>query len=187
MSQPNSGRPFILKGETSRAYNLDYPSEMVYEYISDFKVLYSNVPYASKIQLRKTSGRARIFCVVGVLGVEAKALIDVEPHFNPTERTILLRPPTESLGPIPPGYFTGIFTSHLQVAANDKGGSRVSAQIALAFDTSQVALLSYFPPSFITTAAQPLLQQRLDVLCTEYVVKLVEGYPAWLAERNQNK
>ena len=182
MSQSSN---FILRGETARSYNIQYAPEMVFAYISDFKVLYSNVPYTTKIQLRKNSGRARMFCTVNVLGIEAKALIDVEPQINNVERTIRIGPPAESLGPLPPGYLTGTFTSQLRIAANEKGGTRATARIALAFDTRQVEVLNYFPRSFIENGAQPLLQQRLDDLCTDYVVKLVEGYPNWQANRSE--
>jgi len=174
MSQSDTSR-VILKGEISRAYNLNYQPDEVFTYISDLKVLYSNVPYATKIQLRKNSGRARLFCTVNVLGVEARALIDVEPTINQQERTIRMGSPAEPLGPIPPGYMTGTFTSLLRVTSNDKGGTRTAARIALAFDARQVELLNYFSRSFLETAAQPLLQQRVDDLCTDYVVKLLEG------------
>lgn len=186
MTQPNAGS-FIIKGEVKRAYNLDYTTDVVFDYVSDFKVLYSNVPYATKIQLRKNSGKARMFCNVEVLGVVAKAVVDVEPIINREARVIRLGPPAEPLGPLPIGYLTGTFTSTLQMLPNEKGGTRATARIALAFDARQVEILNFFSPAFIESAAQPLLQQRLDQLCTDYVVKLIEGYPAWRDSKLQQQ
>lgn len=173
----------MLRGEVKRAYNINAQPGVIYEYLSDMRTLLSRVPNAQKLQLRKSSGRARIFFNMNILSYNIDIVIDVEPVREPQNHYLKLIPPPEPLGVIPPGHLTGKFEADIQITPNDKGGSRVITHIALEFDPSEIAILNIVPPSIVKTTGLVLLQDYVNNMSSDYIVRLSQDFPIWLKEK----
>ncbi len=173
----------ILKGQVQRSYTIQATPEVCYQYLSDIRTLLSQVPHVSKIQIGKTSGRARAFFNLNVMGVGLDAVLDMEPHYLPEEYTIRVKNAEQPMGEVPYGYFTGQFNALINIRPTEKGNARVSSRISLAFDGQQLLERSLFPRSFIETSGATLLQEYSERLCDDYIINLLENFRKWAAKR----
>jgi carbon monoxide dehydrogenase subunit G len=173
----------VLRGEVRKTFNISTKPETIYEYLSDTRNLLTHVPNAHKLQLRKNSGRARLFFNITILGNAVEVVIDVEPVLVETKHNIRLVTPPEPLGSLPPGHLTGKFEADISIEPNDKGGSRVSTLIVLEFAPSQIELLNFLSPAIIRSTGLTLLQEYVSNMSTEYIVRLTQDFPTWLKQR----
>lgn len=174
-----------LKGQVQRGYTLGVAPTTAYEYLSDIKTLLAQVPNVSKIQVGKNSGRARAFFNLAVMGFMVDAVLDIEPTYDREQLSIRLKNATEPLGPIPSGYFTGKFNSLIKVVATERGTTRVTSQIALAFDGQQLIERGILNRYVLETSGPALLQQYCERLCDDYIINLLENFRKWLTQRSQ--
>lgn len=172
-----------LKGQVQRSYTLQATPDLCFEYLSDIRTLLSQIPHVSRVQVGKVSGKARAYFNMTVMSTPVDAVLDIEPLYQPEERTIQLKSAHEPLGEVPAGYFTGQFNALLRVHPTEKGSSRVSSQIILAFDGKQLIERNLFPRSIIENSGQHLLQEYAERLCDDYVLNLLENFRKWAANR----
>ena len=177
------GSKLILKGEVKRSYSINVEPEPIFEYLSDMHILLTRVPNVTKVQLRKTSGRARVFFTMNVLSTSIDIFMDIEPVIDRENRIITLNTPVEPLGVKPMGYMTGNFNAIIKISPKEEGQTRISSQVALAFDASQMEMLSYFSRDMIQSTGQTLLQEYVDRMSLSYMNKLAEDFPVWHRER----
>ncbi len=173
----------VLRGQVQRSYTIQAVPDECYEFLSDIRTLLTQVPYVSKIQVGKTSGRARAFFNINVMSVRLDAVLDMEPAHNPAERTIRIKTAQEPLGAIPAGYFTGHFNALIKIRPTEKGNSRISSQIVLAFDGNQLIERGLFSRYIIETTGPTLLQEYCERLCDDYIVNLLEYFRKWQSQR----
>lgn len=174
-----------LRGQVQRGYTIQATPDVCYEYLSDVRTLLTQVPYVEKIQVGKQSGRARAFFSITVMGIAFDAILDMEPVRDPENRVIKIKSAEQPLGPIPPGYFTGLFNSYVKVTPAENGKSRVSSQVILAFDGKQLVQRGLFPASLIEISGSALLQEYCEKLCDEYILNLLENFKKWHAARGE--
>lgn len=173
----------VLRGEVRKTFNISTKPELIFEYLSDMKTLLSRVPNAHKLQLRKNSGRARIFFNMNIMGNKLDIVIDVEPVVVQNNHNIRLVTPDEPLGSLPPAHLTGKFEADIKIDENDKGGSRVSTLIVLEFEPKQVELLNIVPTNVLRNTGLAMLQDYVSSMSTEYIVRLTQDFPTWLKDR----
>ncbi len=176
----------IIKGDVRRAYNLQAPVEQVYEYLSNMRNLLSQVPNTQKLQIGKLSGKARMFLSIETFGVMVDGVIDVEPTYDRPNFIIRLKTPAEPIAAIPPRLLNGTFQGYIKVAPHtERGGSKVSSRIVLAFDAAQVEILNLLPRSIIETSGPALLQEYSENLCDEYISNLLRSFRQWQTEQKR--
>ncbi len=180
-----SSSKLILKGEIKRSYSINVEPESIFEYLSDMHILLTKVPNVTKVQLRKTSGRARVFFTMSVMSNSFDIFMDIEPAIDRENLVIRLTTPAEPLGAKPVGYMTGDFTATIKISPKEEGQTRISSQVALAFDANQMELLSYLSRDMIKSTGQQLLQEYVDRMSLSYMNKLAEDFPVWQRARKQ--
>jgi hypothetical protein len=173
----------LLKGQVQRSYTIQAVPDLCYEYLSDIRTLLSQVPHVSRIQVGKISGKARAYFNMTVMSIPLDAVLDIEPLYQSEDRTIHIKNAREPMGEVPNGYLTGQFNALIKVRPTEKGHSRISSQIILAFDGNQLIERNLFPRSLIENSGQTLLQEYAERLCDDYVINLLENFRKWVARR----
>lgn len=173
----------VLRGQVQRGYTLPATPQECYEYLSDIRTLLSQVPYVTKIQVGKTTGRARAFFNFQILAIGIDAVLDIEPVYDPAQRVIRIKNTVEPLGETPPGYFNGSFNSVIRVVPAERNGARVTSQIVLAFDGNQLLERGLFSRYLLETSGPSLLQQYCERLCDDYVLNLLDNFRKWQGRR----
>ncbi len=172
-----------LKGQVQRSYTIQAPPEICYEYLSDLKNLLSQVPFVTKIQIGKTSGRARAFFNLAVLALSINAVLDLEPVYDKPALIIRLQNAEQSLGPIPPNHYTCSFQCFIKIAQTERGNSRVTSQLSLGFDGAQMIERGLISRQLLETSGPLLLQQYCERLCDDYILNLMDSFRKWQAAR----
>jgi hypothetical protein len=173
----------VLQGRIQRNYNVAAKPELCYDYLSDIRVLLAQVPYVTRVQVGKVSGRARAFFNIRVLSVGMDAVLDMEPVYYPEEHTIRIKTAEEPLGAVPAGHVTGNFNALLKLIRTEKGNTKIAAQIALALDGSQLIDMGVFGRPFIETSGQRLFQEFAERMCDDYALNLLEDFRKWQTKK----
>jgi carbon monoxide dehydrogenase subunit G len=173
----------ILKGLVQRSYTIAADPAVCYEYLSDMKNLLTQVPHVTKVQIGKTSGKARAFFTITVLGVTINSVLDMEPIRDPENLAIRVKNSDEPLGEIPRGHFTGTFNSLIKVEPVEGGKSRVTSKVGLSFDGSKLVERGMFSRRVIEESGRTLLQEYCEKLTDDYIINLLENFRKWQAAR----
>ena len=172
-----------IKGQVQRSYTIQAPPAVCYEYLSDVKVLLSQVPFVTKIQVGKTSGRARAFFNLSVLTFSVNAVLDLEPERDPDQLTIRLKNAAEPLGPIPPNFYTCAFQCFIRIQPTERGNARVSSQLGLAMDATPLVARGLISRGLVEVSGPALVQEYCERLCDDYIINLLESFRKWQVER----
>jgi hypothetical protein len=175
----------VLKGEVKKNYSINANADLIYEYLSDIRILLKHVPNVTKVQLRPNSGRARLYFNFNILAVSIDAVVDIDPVFNPETRNIQFTNPETPFAPIPSGFVTGTFVADMSVTAKDEGNSRITSQLTLGFDSKQVDMISMFSKNFIQSQGPGLLKDYMERLSLEYINRLADHFSVWQRERKK--
>ena len=169
----------ILRGNVERSYHLQAPIEDCYQYLSDIKLLLAQVPFVSKIQIGKTSRRARVFFDLTLFSFSVKAVLDLDPQLNPQEYTIRLKNAEQPLGPIPPEYMTCKMNCRIKMVPLESGFTRVTSRLQLAFDGGQLIERRLVSSFMLEMGGSFAFQQYCEKLADEYLANLTQDFQLW--------
>ncbi|HEX2913704.1 MAG TPA: hypothetical protein VH186_23065 [Chloroflexia bacterium] len=184
MSFYDTGDDLVIKGQVQRGYTFSTSPDVCFEYLSDIRNLLGQVPYVSKIQVGKNSGRARAFFSFNILNTPLKAVLDLEPIKDKEQNFIRLQPAREPLGPLPSGYYTATFQANIRIQPVDQNRAHVNSHIMLAFDGLKLVERGLFPRFLLETTGPALFQEYCERLCDEYALNLLEHFKQWQTERS---
>ncbi|MEI7555977.1 DUF1997 domain-containing protein [Candidatus Chlorohelix sp.] len=184
MSSPDANK-FLVRSEVKHAYTINAKADYIFEYLSDIKMLLVNIPNISRIQVRKNSGQARLFCSMPVLAFKMNVVVDVEIRIDSANRTISFFKPTALIDALPHGYIVGTFGANIDIMPKENGDTRIISQVNLGFDSSQIDMFKLLPPIILESAGQRMLQEFVDQTSKNYVSKLVNDFPIWLRQKQQ--
>jgi hypothetical protein len=184
MFSPDENK-FLVRSEARHSYAINAKSDYVFEYLSDIKMLLVNVPHISRVQVRKNSGQARLFCSMPVLAFKMNVVVDVEIRIDSATRTISFFKPNTLIDVLPHGYIVGTFGANIDVMPKESGDTSISSQLILGFDSSQIDMFKLLPPIILESAGQRMLQEFVDQTSKNYVRKLVNDFPVWLRQKQQ--